>query len=70
MSLNTVIGDIQTNLPLKVWLVNQLNEKKFTGLEWLDKQKLLFKIIWVDQHKPDAKILEAICKVRYVFFLE
>jgi len=49
---NSDDGDDAVSLPLRHWLIKQVESKKFFGLEWIEKNKYI-KIPWIQQHYPD-----------------
>lgn len=48
--MNNKLDDYK--LPLRHWLVNQVDAKRFPGLEWTDESKTKIKIPWTPQNHP------------------
>ena len=37
---------------LRPWLIDQINSSNYRNLEWLDKEKMIFKIPWKHFGRP------------------
>ena len=48
-----VVHTHQSRQRLRPWLENLINEGSVKGLEWIDKEKKLFKIPWKHAGKQD-----------------
>ena len=42
----------QTRQRLRPWLIDQINSGKTPGLEWIDPEKMIFKIPWKHFGRP------------------
>ena len=38
---------------MREWLVRMINSGRFPGLEWLDQEKMIFRVPWVHAKKRD-----------------